>query len=841
MSAPSVRRPLTIARKLRLVAVLAFLAVLGLASSAIYFATQTRIAAHTLMTDGVLGSTRASRLGLLLQRHASLVRSAPAELDRGHIAATQHALLVLNQSITDDVAAASPAGLASQGWENLAHQIQHELPSVFETADQVLTLAHNFVQDQALEISQGPYAKISDRTMAQIAAWRDTQNRLMFQQLDTLQHDSSVLTLWTAVTTGAVLLVGLVGTTVVTSVLRRLWKVRHAMARLAAGHDGVEVPYLDDRDKIGAIAKAVQVFKDRNAQVLLQDQKLRKANVRFEAALNNMSQGLCLYDPERGLDVFNAQFCDMFGLDPTHMHQGMTFREVLALSVEAGNHAGCTIDELAAERQSFIDRKTPGIVLQSPGNGRVIAISHQPMPNGGWVVTYEDVSARKAVEAQIVHMARHDALTGLPNRVTFNERLDDALAKAGRGTGAAVLCLDLDHFKAVNDTLGHAMGDQLLQAVSDRLLACIREGDTVARLGGDEFAVLQSGTARPEDAKLLAERITAAISAPYLLDGHQVVIGTSIGLALMPADGTPAGAILRSADTALYGAKADGRGSFCFFQPEMDARLQKRRALELDLRKGFAANEFELFYQPLVNVQDGIVSGFEALLRWNHPTRGMVSPGEFIPVIEEIGLITPLGEWIIAQACSDAVTWPSHIKVAVNLSPIQFKSKNLVPTVIQSLAASGLAASRLELEITESVLLQDNDTTLTTLHELRAIGVHIAMDDFGTGYSSLSYLRSFPFDKIKIDQSFIRDLTSRTDSIHIIRAVMGLCAGLNMTTTAEGVETEEQLRQLRAEGCTEIQGFLFSPPTPATKVHQTIQNIRNKVRWSEPALEPAEY
>ena len=345
---------------------------------------------------------------------------------------------------------------------------------------------------------------------------------------------------------------------------------------------------------------------------------------------------------------------------------------------------------------------------------------------------------------------------------------------------------------------------------------------------GDEFAILQPGVTRPEDAKLLAERIIAAIAAPYLLDGHQVIIGTSIGLALLPSDGNTAGAILRSADTALYGAKADGRGGFCFFQPEMDARLQKRRTLELDLRKGFAAHEFELFYQPLVNVQDGAVSGFEALLRWNHPDRGMVSPGEFIPVVEEIGLITPLGEWIIAQACADAMTWPGHVKVAVNLSPSQFKSRNLVPTVVQALAASGLAASRLELEITESVLLHDNNSTLATLHELRAIGVRIAMDDFGTGYSSLSYLRSFPFDKIKIDQSFIRDLTSRSDSIHIIRAVMGLCSGLNMTTTAEGVETQDQLDQLRAEGCTEIQGFLFSPPRPAAHTLQIIRTIRDR-------------
>ena len=823
---------LSIAHKLRLITALVLVAVAGLGGSAIYFAAQTKTTAHLLMEDGVLGTAAASRLALLLQRHSSLVRSAPAELDRARIGVTRDSVIALNRLLRMELGTARPGPAVSrQSWDTMVQCLESELPALFDTADRVLALAYNFVQDQALDLSQGLYAGISDGAMEHLTAWRDTQNQTMQLQLGELERSSDVLALWTTVATGIVLLVGLLGYVVVSGVLRRLWRVRYAMDRLADSDDTVEVPCRADPDEIGAIAEAVQVFKDRTGQLFAQDIQLRDTNIRFEAALSNMSQGLCLYDSNGRLTIFNVQFAEMYRLDPAHIHTGMAVRDLIALKVEAGNHPGRTVAELATERQAFIDRKQPGILLETPRDGTVIAISHEPMAGGGWVSTYEDISARKAVEAQIVHMARHDGLTALPNRTVLNERLEQALAKAGRGIGTAVLCLDLDHFKAVNDTLGHAVGDKLLQAVAERLVACIREGDTVARLGGDEFAVLQSGTHRPEEAKLLAERIIAAVSAPYCLHGHQIVIGISVGLALMPADGATPGAVLRSADTALYSAKADGRGGFCFFQPEMDARLQKRRTLELDLREGFATHQFELFYQPIVNVRTGTVSGFEALLRWHHPTRGMVSPAEFIPVVEEIGLITPLGEWIIARACSDATHWPGATKVAVNLSAIQFKSANLVPNVVACLADTGLAPGRLELEITESVLLNDNDSTLATLHELRALGVRIAMDDFGTGYSSLGYLRSFPFDKIKIDQSFIRDLTTHADSIHIVRAVIGLCAGLNMTTTAEGVETQDQLDQLCAEGCTEIQGYLFGRPAPAAAVGQTIRTIHAEARW----------
>ena len=394
-----------------------------------------------------------------------------------------------------------------------------------------------------------------------------------------------------------------------------------------------------------------------------------------------------------------------------------------------------------------------------------------------------------------------------------------------RGESFAVLCLDLDHFKNINDTLGHPVGDTLLQVVAARLRDCLREKDIVARLGGDEFAIVQVETEQPVSATALAQRILDVMSAPFEIDGHQVVIGTSVGIAIAPTDGAKSDQLLKNADMALYRAKADGRNAFHFFEAEMDAKMQARRSLELDLRKALVAGEFELFYQPQLNLEVNEIIGFEALLRWNHPTRGCVTPDQFIGLAEETGLIVPIGEWVLRQACSQASTWPANIKVAINLSPIQFRNKSLVPTVLAAIAAARLAPDRLELEITEAVLLQSTADTIATLHRLRRLGVRIAMDDFGTGYSSLSYLRSFPFDKIKIDRSFIRDLTLRDDSIAIIRAVSRLGRDLGMSTTAEGVETEEQLAQVKAEGCTEVQGYLFSAPCSASELPKLLGTL----------------
>ncbi|WP_404550683.1 putative bifunctional diguanylate cyclase/phosphodiesterase [Bradyrhizobium niftali] len=444
----------------------------------------------------------------------------------------------------------------------------------------------------------------------------------------------------------------------------------------------------------------------------------------------------------------------------------------------------------------------------------------------GYLIAVVDITERRKAEARIAHMALHDGLTNLPNRALHQERLGEALEGCNAaGKRIAVLCIDLDLFKNVNDTFGHPMGDRLLTKVADRLRSQVAGKNLAARLGGDEFAVILADDMSPKQASDFAAGLIEILSAPYEIDGNDVMIGASIGIALSPGDGTSSEELMRNADMALYRAKEDGRGTQRFFEREMDHQVQRRRELELDLRRAFANGEFELHYQPLIDLARDKISGFEALLRWHHPEKGMISPAEFIPVAEDIGLIVSLGEWVLRQGCNEAVKWPSEVKLAVNLSPAQFRNRNLVQVVISALANSGLPPKRLELEITESVFLAETEANLAILHQLRELGVSIAMDDFGTGYSSLSYLRSFPFDKIKIDRSFVKDLAKRSDCAAIVRAISGLGRSLNITTTAEGVETTEQLDWLRAEGCNEVQGFLFSGAKPAAEVEQLLRRF----------------
>jgi diguanylate cyclase (GGDEF)-like protein/PAS domain S-box-containing protein len=439
----------------------------------------------------------------------------------------------------------------------------------------------------------------------------------------------------------------------------------------------------------------------------------------------------------------------------------------------------------------------------------------------------EDITDRKRAEGRITHMAHHDSMTGLANRVLLRERLEHALGRMlEQESRLAVLYVDLDFFKDVNDALGHPVGDALLRMTAERLRGCLRDGDTVARLGGDEFAIIQDSIRDDEQATDLAKRIAAVINAPFHVEGHDVTVSASIGIAMAPRDGSDPDTLLKFADMALYAAKTDGRRTFRFFETEMNERLHARRAMEIDLRLAFARREFELYYQPTVDVASGRIVGVEALLRWRHPERGMVPPGEFIALAESIGLIVPLGEWVLRQACTEAARWPDEVSVAVNLSPLQFKNANLVHTVTGALAAAGLPARRLELEITESVLLQENENNPATLHRLRDLGVRIALDDFGTGYSSLSYLRVFPFDRIKIDGSFVKELPHNVECVSIVRAMADLARGLHMATTAEGVETPGQLEALRAYGCTAAQGYLFSRPLPAGELHELLARHR---------------
>jgi len=557
---------------------------------------------------------------------------------------------------------------------------------------------------------------------------------------------------------------------------------------------------------------------------------LNREKFRLDTALNHMSHGLCMFDGKGVLVVHNDRYLDIFKIPPGLVVPGLTLRELLQRLAEGGIVGGEN-EKYAADLLASVARGETTHMLRDLNDGRVIHITNRPLPDGGWVATHEDITERRQSEARIAHMARHDPLTDLPNRVLLREQLEGALLRVRRGEYLAVLYLDLDQFKTVNDTLGHPVGDELLKAVADRLRGCIRETDTIARLGGDEFAIIQTAIEQPADAAALARRVRDAVARPYDLDGHQVLVDVSVGISVAPNDGNDSDQLLKNADMALYGAKSDGRGTFRFFEPEMDARVKARRGLELDLRNALADGEFELYYQPLVNLETDQICSCEALLRWHHPQRGVISPGEFIPVAEDTGLIGPLGEWVLRTACLEAADWPDHISVEVNVSPVQFKSEGLVLSVIGALAKSGIAPHRLGIEITEAVLMRDNEKTLATLHQLREVGVRIVMDDFGTGYSSLSYLRSFPFDKIKIDRSFINDLSEKEDACAIVQSVTSLASKLHITTTAEGVETQSQLKKIRALGCTEMQGYLFSPPKPLADIVPLLVDRPKRRKW----------
>jgi diguanylate cyclase (GGDEF)-like protein/PAS domain S-box-containing protein len=549
--------------------------------------------------------------------------------------------------------------------------------------------------------------------------------------------------------------------------------------------------------------------------------KLRRQKFLLDTALENMSQGLCMCDADGRILLVNERYSNMWGVSVASI-EGSSLLDLLRRKKASGVFDADPDEFFASVLARMREGKTTSKVLQA-SEGRALRVLEQPMKGGGWVATFEDITKWREAQAQIAHMARHDALTNLPNRTLFREQLEQALHRTTRDEQVAVLCIDLDHFKEVNDSLGHPVGDELLKAVAHRLTECVREGDTVCRLGGDEFVIVQvGGESQSPNAVALANRLIEVVGAPYDIQGHQLVIKTSIGISVAPNDGSDPDQLLKNADMALYLAKADGRGAYRFFETGMDARAQARRLLMIDLRAALLRDEFEVYYQPIYDLETNRIICFEALVRWNHPLRGMIAPADFIPLAESAGLIIPIGDWVLRKACLAAASWSQNVSVAVNLSPAQFKNHDLVASVITALSEAGLAPRLLELEITESVLLRDSETTLAALHKLRRLGVRISMDDFGTGYSSLSYLLSFPFDKIKIDRLFVRKLASKGDSIAIVRAVTGLGKSLGILILAEGVETQEQLALLREEGCKEVQGFLFSQPRPAEEVERML-------------------
>lgn len=545
-------------------------------------------------------------------------------------------------------------------------------------------------------------------------------------------------------------------------------------------------------------------------------QRLMLEKKRLDTAINNLKQGLLLFDANHRLVIFNRRYMEMFGLPNGSIKPGFSLREIMGIRKKHGVFGG-DIDAYCVKVFKLVS--TNGMLTVNLPDGRVIHAAFQSISGGGWVSTLEDITERQRAEDRIAHMARYDALTDLPNRTMFRDHLETMLKKE---ENLAVLSIDIDEFKQVNDTLGHFVGDELLVAIANRLGDCMEPDDVVARLGGDEFAIIRHGVQERSELIPLIERVHAAIRVPYDCAGHHLNVDASIGIAMSPCDGSELEGLLRNADLALYAAKGSGRRTYRFFEPEMKIRAQKRHDMEMEIRNALFHQQFEVHYQPFIGVKTRKVLGCEALVRWRHPRHGLVSPADFIPIAEETGLIDQLGSWVLKTACHAAAKWPDDIRLAVNVSPVQFKGHTLALNVASALGSSGLPANRLELEITEAVLIRDDEEALAILHELRGLGVRIALDDFGTGYSSLRYLQLFPFDKIKIDQCFIKNITEPEGASHIVKAVVDIASARNMTTTAEGVETAEQLDVLGKLGCDQMQGYFFSRPLTEEKLIQLV-------------------
>ena len=814
----------SIAAKLYLVSGISVIAVAVLATASVHFAGQTRFAAQELYREGVVGIQTVTQLEVLFEQHRALITAAPAELDRHRLQNTRQAVEAVNSLIDKSVHAEPSASDAPE--RKVLTEIAVHVPKLREAGDRVLMFAGNFAQDRALEVSQGDYAEAADAIRRNLQAWSQAQIRAVDREVDRLSKASSDLILWVIASAFlAFVLIGPVSLWTKHRILSRLGNITAVMHRLCSDELFVDIPYTEALDEMGDIARTIEVFKGNAIALGL-------THLQLDAALNNMVQGLCMFDAEHRLVLCNDRYLEMFGVSRESVVPGIGVLGLLQRVESAGDFAAGAAEKMHQDYRARVFSNGTDSYQQEFPDGRTIAVSRRELPGGGWVDTHEDITERRRAEKQIAYMAEYDALTDLPNRNLFQRTLTEALNESAKTHELALFCLDLDGFKGVNDMFGHPVGDELLRQAARRLEGCVGDQAMVARLGGDEFAILQCGRQQPNGANALALIVTEALNAPYDLGGNQAVVGASIGIAVSPGDATTSDEILKCADMALYGAKRDGRGTCRFFEPQMNARVKARRRLEVDLRAAIAEKQFEMFYQPILSVISNEVIAFEALIRWRHPERGMVSPGEFIPVAEETGLIIPLGEWILRQVCADALSWPLNIRVAVNLSPVQFRSLDLVQTVFSALATTHLAPGRLELEITETALLQDNEAVLEKLHQLKSYGLQISMDDFGTGYSSLSYLRSFPFDKIKIDQSFVRELGKREDSLAIIRAVISLGKNLGMTIIAEGVETDDQLGLLRQERCDEVQGFLFSP---AVRLEETLKFLP-KVRHANKSV-----
>jgi diguanylate cyclase (GGDEF)-like protein len=814
---------LGIRAKLYSVAILSAFSIALLAAASFHFARTTSNAADRLSHAGFEGVESFAQLQSLLEQHRRLVESAPAEVDRKRLEERKHAMIEKSAQLTILINDLNLRTVDTDSTE-IEGELAQIMPTLIESAQDVLFYANNFAQDKAIEAAV-EYAKIADEFEQLIRNYQIRRMSIAEQAVRSLSESARALIFWVSASAfAALLLIGPFGMSITRDVLSRLWRITNCMSRLA-GHELIEeIPSRDDHDEVGDMARAVQVFKDTGVELLERKVQLEQVNIQLDVALNNMTHGLCLFDCDGRLVICNERYIRMYNLSTDVIKPGCTLREMLEHRRQRGSFMNDPTEYDVKLRTAARNGESTNFTVGLE-DGRVIEVVNQPTADGGWVATHDEITERKRSEAKIAHLAHHDVLTNLPNRASFNECFETTIVRANKeGEQFALVCLDLDRFKYVNDLFGHSVGDALLCEVATRLKVAV--GDAfLARIGGDEFSVIITGSEIPNMTARLVERIVTALGDFILVDGQKLTANASVGVAIYPNDATDGEKLICNADAALYRAKAEGPGSYRFFEPEMDRQLRDRREIQHDLLSALERGEFKLVYQPQALI-DGTVIGFEALVRWHHSTRGLISPSAFIPLAEEGGLIIPLDEWILRAACREAASWKSEALLAVNLSPVHFRYGDLPALVHTILLETGLRPSRLELEITESVLIDDFGRAQAILRRLKTLGVRIAMDDFGTGYSSLSYLQSFPFDKIKIDRSFVSDLEINNNNAAIVRAVITLTRSLKLPVLAEGVETEAQRLILSKEGCDQIQGYLIGKPLP-------IQNYESIVNASQ--------
>lgn len=807
----------TIASRLYLLGALTLLSVATLAAGTVYCAIGTRHLADTLHQSGTVKAIEAGELELLLEKHRRTIGVAPLKIDVEELRRDRRSVAETRERIEF---------IAGRASEEFASSIKPMLPALWRSGEAILRLAESSAAKPDLEILS-QYAAHAERVQDLIRQYRGMRVHTAHESAQAMSGRARSFVQWT--TGGAclvLLLIGSLGYIVLRGMVSRLGQVTADMRQLALLDTNVDMARNTSADEIGEMATAVSVFKQNAAQ-------LQQLSRWLDIALNNMARGISMFDASRRLVVCNGVYANLYNLPEALTRPGAAFADILRhrakLVASVDGHEPEGPDGLAPALLELVEGYGEGQRRQRMRNGRTIEVCVKPLPWGGWVALHEDVTDRLMAAERIARLARQDALTGLANRSYFREGLEEATAGLEAAGSFALLAIDLDRFKWVNDTLGHPAGDVLLTIVGHRLSKLARRGDMVARLDGNEFAIIQRDLRERGDADALARRIVDVLHQPFMVHGKRVEIGGTVGIALAPRDGRTAEELMRKADIALYRAKSAGKGTSRFYDPEMEGRMRARRELECDLAGAAGRGELDLFYQPIVSLASRRVEGCEALIRWRHPLRGMISPAEFIPIAEETRLICEIGAWALGEACKVAATWPRDLSVAVNLSVAQFAGPDLALAAARALEESGLDAERLVLEVTETLLLGDDPATFDLLHRLRDLGVAIALDDFGTGYSSLSHLRGFPFDKIKIDQSFVRDLPQRKNCEAIVGAVARLASCLEMTTVAEGVETEDHLARVEAAGCDAVQGYLFSRPVPAGDLADVVAEIDQRL------------